>query len=274
MMNEHTVIEATKNQPSPITVDSLRRDLYMLGVKPGMVLLVHSSLTSLGWVCGGAVAVIEALESVLTRDGTLVMPTHSGELSEPSYWENPPVPEAWWQIIRDTMPAFRPDLTPTREMGIIPETFRKQEGVLRSNHPQVSFAAWGKYARQITESHRLEFGLGETSPLASIYDLHGHVLLLSVGHGNNTSLHLAEYRATIQKKTLQQGAPVLVEGQRHWKTFEDIETKSNDFEMIGKVFAEKTGLERTSKIGQADAKLLPQRELVDFAVQWMEKYRS
>jgi aminoglycoside 3-N-acetyltransferase len=103
-VGELQVIERTK---VPVTVHSLEQDLRALGVKPGMVLLVHSSLSSLGWVCGGAVAVIEALESVLTSEGTLIMPTHSGELSEPSYWQHPPVPEAWWQTIRDTMPAFQ-----------------------------------------------------------------------------------------------------------------------------------------------------------------------
>jgi aminoglycoside 3-N-acetyltransferase len=272
-MNERKVIEATKNQPSPVTVASLKRDLTALGVKPGMVLLVHSSLSSLGWVCGGAVAVIEALEHLLTSDGTLVMPTHSSGLSEPSYWENPPVPEAWWQIIRDDMPAFQNDLTPSWGMGTISETFRKQDGVLRSYHPQVSFATWGKYAQQITENHSLEYSLGEKSPLARIYDLHGYVLLLGVSHGNNTSLHLAEYRATFPKKIVQQGAPILLNGKRVWQTFEDIETDNDDFETIGKAFAEATGLERTGKIGLADTKLFSQKELVDFAVEWMEENR-
>jgi aminoglycoside 3-N-acetyltransferase len=274
-MTEQLAIEKTRDQPLPITVDSLKKDLMSLGVKPGMVLLVHSSLSSIGWVCGKSVAVIEALESVLTLDGTLVMPTHSGELSEPSYWQHPPVPEAWWQTIRDTMPAFQADLTPTREMGIIPETFRKQHGVLRSYHPQVSFAAWGKYARKITENHGLEYPLGEGSPLARIYDLRGYLLLLGVGHGNNTSLHLAEHRSSYSgKKVVQQGAPMFVEGKRVWQTFDDIETDDDDFETIGAAFAEETGLERTGKIGQADAKLLPQRDLVDFAVQWMEAHRT
>lgn len=272
VMDESKVIEATKNQPSPITVGSLKRDLTALGVKPGMVLLVHSSLSSLGWVCGKSVAVIEALESLLTPDGTLVMPTHS-ELSEPSYWENPPVPEAWWQIIRETTPAFQSDLTPTRGMGLIPETFRKQDGVLRSYHPQVSFAAWGKYARQITEHHSLEYTLGENSPLARIYDLRGYVLLLGVGHGNNTSLHLAEYRANFPKKTTQQGAPIFMNGKRVWQTFDDIETDSDDFETIGNAFAEETRLEQRGKVGLANARLLPQCEMIDFAVPWLEQHR-
>ncbi len=273
-MTEQLAIEKTRDQPLPITVASLKRGFVSLGVKPGMVLLVHSSLSSLGWVCGKSVAVIEALESVLTPDGTLVMPTHSGELSEPSYWQHPPAPEAWWQTIRDTMPAFQSDLTPTREMGLIPETFRKQNGVLRSYHPQVSFAAWGKYTKQITEKHGLEFGLGEKSPLARIYDLHGYVLLLGVGHGNNTSLHLAEHRANYEsKKVIRQGAPILLEDKRVWQTFQDIEGDSEDFEAIGKAFAEETDLERKGKIGQGEARLLPQRELIDFAVGWLEKNR-
>jgi aminoglycoside 3-N-acetyltransferase len=274
-MTEQAAIEKTRDQLSPVTVDSLKKDLTALGVKPGMVLLVHSSLSSIGWVCGKSVAVIEALESVLTSDGTLVMPTHSGELSEPSYWQHPPAPETWWQTIRDKMPAFQSDLTPTRGMGLIPETFRKQSGVLRSYHPQVSFAAWGKYAKEITENHGLEFSLSEGSPLARIYDLQGHVLLLGVGHGNNTSLHLAEYRADYSsKKIIQQGAPIFLEGKRVWQTFEDIENDDEDFEEIGKAFAQQTGLGRTGKIGQADAKLVPQREIVDFAVRWMEKNRN
>jgi aminoglycoside 3-N-acetyltransferase len=273
-MTEQSAVEKTKTQASPVTVDSLKKDLTALGVKPGMVLLVHSSLSSLGWVCGKSVAVIEALESVLTPDGTLVMPTHSGELSEPSHWQHPPVPEAWWQTIRDTTPAFQSDLTPTRQMGLIPETFRKQQGVLRSYHPQVSFAAWGKYAKEITDNHGLEYSLGERSPLARIYDLGGYVLLLGVGHGNNTSLHLAEYRANYSsKKVVQQGAPVFVNSVRVWQTFEDIENDDDDFETIGAAFAKETGLAQTGKVGLADSRLVPQRNIVDFAVTWLEKNR-
>ena len=97
-MSESDTIQRTQGDPA--TVESLKADLSALGVVPGMTLLVHSSLSALGWGCGGPVAVILPLESVLGPRGTLVMPTHSGHLSDPADWENPPVPRACWDLIR------------------------------------------------------------------------------------------------------------------------------------------------------------------------------
>ena len=91
-MSEADAVQRAKE--GPVTASSLESDLRALDVKRGMMtLLVHSSLSSLGWVCGGPVAVILALEKVLEPSGTLVMPTHSGDLSDPSEWQNPPVPK-------------------------------------------------------------------------------------------------------------------------------------------------------------------------------------
>ncbi len=261
--------------PFPPTVSSLTADLRALGVVPGMTLLVHSSLSAIAdWVIGGAAAVILALETALTPAGTLVMPTQSSELSDPAGWAHPPVPESWWALIRQEMPPFQPDLTETREMGRIPETFRKQAGVLRSNHPQTSFAAWGKHAHFVTEIHALESALGEKSPLARIYALDGAVLLLGVGHDRNTSLHLAESRANYPGKcTIASAAPLLINGERQWVEFDILDFNDEDFVELGAAFDQTTGLVKQGKVGQASALLMSQRALVDFAVTWMEANR-
>lgn len=273
-MSESEVINQTSQ--GPITIEDLKRDLAALGVKPGMALMVHSSLSSIGWVSGGPVAVIQALEAVLGPQGTLVMPTHSGDLSDPGEWSNPPVPEDWQETIRLTMPAYDPGLTPTRGVGRIPETFRNQTGVLRSSHPIVSCAAWGKLAAEITGDHELEFGLGENSPIGKLYENQGWILLIGVGHETNTSLHLAEYRARYPgKREIEQGAPILVDGKRRWVIFREIEEHSEvDFEAIGAAYQKEAGTILNGKIGQAETQLIPQRELIDFAVHWMESNRS
>ncbi|MFB2881802.1 AAC(3) family N-acetyltransferase [Floridanema aerugineum] len=68
--------EAIAKTPSPRTRETLKNDFHQLGLQPEMTIIVHSSLSSLGWVCGGSVTVIQALMDIITPNGTLVMPTH------------------------------------------------------------------------------------------------------------------------------------------------------------------------------------------------------
>lgn len=270
-MSEHKAVE---NTPHPNTRASLADELHQIGLAAGDVVIVHSSLSKLGWTVGGAATVVLALMDVVTSAGTLVLPTHSNNNTDPAQWQNPPVPESWWPIIYENMPAFDPQTTPTRQMGAIVDCFRSFPGVIRSYHPAMSFAAWGKQAEYVTAHHDLSEDIGDKSPIGRVYELGGKVLLLGVPHSNNTSLHLAEFRSDYPgKKWVTQGGAILKDGQRQWIQYDVVEIDSDDFIAVGTAYENSIGYE-PMKVGQAETRLLSQCEMVDFAVQWFKAHRT
>ena len=109
--------------------------LKEIGISKGQSIMVHTSLSSLGFVCGGPQIVIEALLESVGEEGTIMMPTQSWKNLDPStgvHWEEP---EEWHDIIRENWPAYDKDITPTNTMGAVAEMFRKWKGTLRSEHP-------------------------------------------------------------------------------------------------------------------------------------------
>lgn len=149
----------------------IRRSLRQAGVRPGMLLMVHSSLSAFGYVAGGPAACIGALRSALGTRGTLAMPTHS--LNAVGH------------------PVYDPATSPSR-VGAVTEVFRRQSGVLRSGHPTHSVAAQGPLAEELTA------GIGpELAPLARegfwgrFVEHDGWVLMMAPGK-SNTLMHACE----------------------------------------------------------------------------------
>lgn len=248
--------------------------LEKVGLKPGQAIMVHTSLSSLGFVCGGAQPVIEALLETVGEDGTIMMPTQSWKNLDPEagvHWEEP---EEWWQIIRDNWPAYDKNITPTNTMGAVAEMFRNWQGTLRSDHPARSVAAWGKKAQYLTENHDLSNIFGEGSPIAKLYELDGYVLLIGVDYDKNTSIHLADVRAEYPSKHMAKESSAIMEnGQRVWKTYETLFVDGEDFIDIGKAFEDAYDVKKV-ELGNGTLRFMRQRDLVDFAIKWIEGNRK
>jgi aminoglycoside 3-N-acetyltransferase len=261
-----------EDAPAVVTVDRLVADLRALGVRPGAVLLAHVSLSRIGWVAGGAPAVVLALEEALGPEGTLVVPVQTWQLCDPAYLADPRVPPASWDAVRAALPPYDPAWTPSRSMGAVAEALRTQPGTRRSAHPHRSFAARGPLAAEILARHDLDDPVGEGSPLAVVHRRDGQVLLLGVGHDKSTSLHLAEARSGLPVTRVPNGAPVVEHGRRTWVTFDEPVVDDADFLALGADLAA-TGAERRGRVGEADARLVDQRVLVAFAASWFARTR-
>jgi len=248
---------------TPNTLNSLCRDLFDLGLRADMTVMVHSSLGRVGWTVGGAVTVIRALLEALGAAGTLVMPAESPRVSDPSTWDDPRVLPEWYETIRENLPVFDPLTTPTT-MGAIPEAFRTFPGTQRSNHPLVSVCANGRHAEEITKQHALEFCEGRGTPFEKLYDLDACTLLLGVGFNRCSSLHYAESLVPNRRTTLSR-FPIVQNGERVWVEKPDMAYDNGvHFSVVGKQFAEAREV-RAGRVGNADALLFSTRDLVDFA---------
>jgi aminoglycoside 3-N-acetyltransferase IV len=169
--------------------------LRALGVRKGGVLLVHTSFRAVRPIEDGPAGLIEALRAALGPDGTLVMPSWTGNDDEP----------------------FDPATTPASpDLGVVPDTFWRLLGVMRSAHP-FACAAAGPEAARITSGGLPLPPHSVDSPVGRVYQLDGQVLLLGVGHDADTTLHLAELLAGVRYRVpkhctiLQDGRPVRIE---------------------------------------------------------------
>ncbi|MDP9066762.1 MAG: aminoglycoside 3-N-acetyltransferase [Actinomycetota bacterium] len=266
----------------PITRRELVEDLAKLGVRAREVLMVHCSLSSMGYVVGGADAVVTSLLELLGASGTLMVM---------SGWEHDPYeleqwPEALQDAYRRDPPTFHPEVSEAaRENGRLPERIRTWPGARHSSHPEARFSALGASSQWLTEDQPWHHPLGAGSPLEKLLEADGSVLMLGAPLETLTLLHHAEELADVpSKKLVRYTVPTVTEnGAIEWREVRDIDTSGgafpyetvvgdrDSFQVIGEE-AIAAGIGRAGQIGQSTSYLFRARELVDYAVGWIEKH--
>ena len=99
----------------PITKTEIKEAFTQIGLKAGAVVMVHTSLSAIGYVCGGAQTVIEALTETVGTEGTIMMPTQSWKNLDPEDGVHWTVAEEDWQISVTTgLPMISGSLQPIR----------------------------------------------------------------------------------------------------------------------------------------------------------------
>lgn len=229
-------------------VEEVRQHLLTLGVRPGGVLLVHTSFRAVRPIEGGPAGLIRALQSALGDDGTLVMPT-----------------------MTDGERVFDPSATPTTDMGITAEMFWRTPGVMRSTHPSGSFAARGPSAPMICAPQPLSPPHGIDSPPGRIYELGGQVLLLGVEHSENTTLHVAEHLARVPYSV---SYPTVIgtdeDGAAITADIAETDHCAMGFRKMD-AWLRAESLQREGRVANAHAKLVDSKELVRVAIDRLER---
>ncbi len=243
-----------------------------LGLKQGMEVMVHSSLKSLGFVVNGPLDVIDALLQVIGKEGTLLMPSHTGQLTDPAEWKNPPLPSEEVEVVRRCMNPFDPKTTPIRNRGVIPQVFLMYPNVSRSHHPLNSVLAQGRQAESYTQSHPLHSSEGMESPIGKMYQRGGYMILIGVTLAQCTAIHLAEFIADVsylKKKSLK----VLCRGKDGNNEFVHLERYPNGSEHFDKVRRETQGQGLFKEINFRSGTLImfSIKPVVDFVVRRLKE---
>ncbi len=154
-------------------------DLRALGIAAGDVLFLHSSLKRVGWVEGGAEAVVEAFLEVLSPEGLLIVPALTATFAPGRI---APELERY---------AFDPKETPSR-VGAITEAVRRRPNAFRSAHPTHSIAAIGPRAEELVQGHEKTSTFGADGPYRRYVEWGAKIVFLGVDFRCNTTLHAIE----------------------------------------------------------------------------------
>jgi aminoglycoside 3-N-acetyltransferase len=249
-----------------VTRSSLVCELRQSGIFEGDAVCVHASLSKLGYVCGAGQTVLNALFELVGNQGSIMMPAFTGENSDPVTWKAPPVPQDWIDPIRNETPPYDKRLTPTRHMGAVAELFRIYPGVLRSDHPHSSFAAWGRCAEILVGCHPLEYRFGPHSPLGKLAAINGKVLLLGAGADRASFVYLAQFMSGIGDQIVKE-IPLPHGVSVSWKGFNDFAV-NNLLVSTGVEYLIETGVAKVSSVGDGSAITLSVRPAIEALLQW------
>ncbi|MBI4451985.1 AAC(3) family N-acetyltransferase [Candidatus Woesearchaeota archaeon] len=159
-----------------IIKESIKKELIKIGLKKGDAVIVHSSLSRIGFIEDGADSLIDAFLEVVGEDGLLVMPAFSAL----NYDESKKI---YIFDVKNT-PAYA---------GAVPETFRKRKWVFRSISPTHSLIAYGKKAKWFTEGQeKCDNPYGKEGPFYKLLELDAKIFLIGVDQLANSSIHIVE----------------------------------------------------------------------------------
>lgn len=237
-----------------IDYNGLKEGFKNAGICRGDTVLIHSAMTPIGYVEGGAKTVAEALIDTVGKEGTIVAPAFC------------------FVHEKESDPIIDP-VNDKSEMGAISEAIRTFEGAKRSTAFRHSFSAVGKNADIIVnvDPHLSVFDID--SSFGKMLGLNTKVILLGVTWVNSTTHHFAEYllnvkdRHTIEKKVKVRNA----DGMISEAILTDYQPKPNengkyysfphDFNRAG-LMLENEGKVKISSIGNAVTRVHYMRDLI------------
>ncbi len=234
---------------APLTRRDISEALRALGLRPGAVVFMHSSLSSIGEVDGGADTVVDAVLDALGPEGTLAVPT-------------------FCSINRRRGQTFEPDATPS-EVGQITNALRSRPEAFRSPHIWQSMSAVGKRAEEMMSVHRPAAWAAD-GPFWRLYEWDAYIMLLGVPYFRSTFWHLIEqmvqpgyarWKASTGRIKNKDGS----ESPLEEITFGPRPGHIHDFNKFG-ARMEARGLVRVGAVGNAVARLYRARDALDTGV--------
>lgn len=217
-----------------VTKSEIVSGLKKLGLKKGDIVLVHSSLSSLGKVEGGPETVIQALLETVGKKGTVMMPYPLGKAT-------------------------------------IAKVFSSMPGVFKSIHPTHSVSAMGAKARYLTKDHdKMETACGKGTPFGKLVDLNGYILLIGVDQDRNTTLHTAEDYADLPYLSVKEFKYVDENGVEKTLVQKRFPGPHRNFIGMDRVFLEKK-IMKIGRIGNAMVRLIDAKKMVKLCLEILKK---